>query len=70
MANVTLIIPQHVPGRRAAGLLYWAVSAIGTGAGGLRQDLAEVRRDLRQRQALRGLDRHLLQDIGLDRNAC
>jgi uncharacterized protein YjiS (DUF1127 family) len=45
-------------------------TVIGTGVASLLEDLAEARRDLRVRRATRGLSRHLLRDVGLDRSAC
>jgi uncharacterized protein YjiS (DUF1127 family) len=74
MANVTYETTGHAPGQAAGTALRRIVTAfvtaIGTGMAGLFEDLAAARRELRVRRATRGLSRHLLRDVGLDRSAC
>ena len=70
MANVTYETSGHVPGQVAGTALRRIVTAFGTGMADLFEDLAVARRELRVRRATRGLSRHLLRDVGLDRSAC
>ena len=70
MANVTYETSGHAPGQSAGTALRRMVTAIEAGTAGLIEDLAAARRELRVRRATRGLSRHLLRDVGLDRSAC
>jgi uncharacterized protein YjiS (DUF1127 family) len=78
MANITYETSGHAPGQAVGTALRRIVTAFGTGIGtaigtgmaGLFEDLAAARRELRVRRATRGLSRHLLRDVGLDRSAC
>ncbi len=70
MVNVTYETSGHARGQAAGTALRRIVTAIGAGTAGLFEDLAAARRELRVRQATRGLSRHLLRDVGLDRSAC
>jgi NADPH-dependent 2,4-dienoyl-CoA reductase/sulfur reductase-like enzyme len=70
MANVTYETTRHVPGQVAGMAVRRIVAVIGAGMAGLLEDLAAARRELRVRRATRGLSRHLLRDVGLDRSAC
>jgi hypothetical protein len=70
MANVTYDVARHVPGQAAGAVLRRFVSAIETASAALFEEIAAARRDFLLRRATRGLSRHLLQDVGLDRSAC
>ncbi len=70
MANVTYETTRQAPGQAAGTALRRIGTAIGTGMADLFEDLAVARRELRVRRATRGLSRHLLRDVGLDRSAC
>jgi hypothetical protein len=70
MANVTYDIAGHAPGQAAWTVLRRTVHAFQTALAGLFQEIAAARQDFLLRRATRGLSRHLLQDVGLDRSAC
>ncbi len=70
MANVTYEISGHGPGQTAGTALRRIVSAVEAGFASLVEELAAARRDFLLRRATRGLSRHLLRDVGLDRSAC
>lgn len=62
MANTIFIADSTMPGLGAAELVRRAIDGIYTGAAG-------PVRDKQWRRALRGLDRSLLRDIGVDGSA-
>lgn len=69
MANVTYETARHVPGQAAGALLRRIIGAVEAAMTSLSEELAEVRREQQLRHATRGLSRHLLRDVGLDRDA-
>ncbi|MHC4984441.1 MAG: hypothetical protein ACYTF6_14895 [Planctomycetota bacterium] len=69
MANVTYETARHVPGQAAGTVFRRIISAVEAGMAGLLEELAEARREQQLRRSTRGLSRHLLRDVGLDRDA-
>ena len=70
MANVSYETAQHVPGQAAGTAFRRIIGAIGAGLTGLMDELADARREQQLRRSTRDLSRHLLRDVGLDRDAC
>ena len=70
MANVSYDTARHVPGQAAGTAFRRLIGAIEVGVAGLMDEMTEARREQQLRRATRNLSRHLLRDIGLDRNAC
>jgi hypothetical protein len=70
MANVTYETAGHVPGQVTGTIFRRIISSFEAGMAGLREELAEARREQQLRRSTRGLSRHLLRDVGLDRDAC
>jgi hypothetical protein len=70
MANITYETARHVPGQAAGTAFRRFIGAVGVGLTGLMEELAEARREQQLRRSTRNLSRHLLRDVGLDRDAC
>ncbi len=70
MANVSYETARHVPGQAAGTAFRRLIYTIGVGLTALRDELAEARREQQLRRSTRNLSRHLLRDVGLDRDAC
>lgn len=69
MTSVTFETARHVPGQAAGTVLRRIISTVKVGVAGLREEIAEARREQQLRRSTRGLSRHLLRDVGLDRGA-
>ena len=63
MANILFVADNTIPGQSAVDLFRRAADAV-------TQGLTGQNRDYRMRSGLRGLDREMLRDLGLDRGAC
>lgn len=70
MANITYETARHVPGQAAGTAFRRIIGAVGVSLTGLMEELAEARREQQLRRSTRNLSRHLLRDVGLDRDAC
>ncbi len=70
MANAAVVATHRVPGPTALGLIGRLRSAVETSLAALSAEIAESRRELKLKQAMRGFDGRHLRDLGLDRNAC
>ncbi len=70
MANISYETARHVPGQAAGTAFRRLIAALEVGLTGLMDEMTEARREQQLRRATRNLSRHLLRDIGLDRNAC
>jgi hypothetical protein len=70
MANITYETARHVPGQAAGTAFRRIIGTIRVGLTGLKDELAEARREQQLRRSTRYLSRHLLRDVGLDRDAC
>lgn len=63
MANFLFLADTTIPGQSAVDLFRRAADSVAQGLTG--QD-----HDYRMRSGLRGLDREMLRDLGIDRGAC
>lgn len=70
MANLIFLADNTIPGQSVADFARRAADGIQTTLTAFVQEPTARRRHSAMRRSLRGLDRHLLQDLGLDRNAC
>ncbi len=70
MANTTFLADTTIPGLSAVDLFRVAASAIFGGSADHVDDYAHEVSDYRLSRDIRGLDRHLLRDLGFDRSHC
>lgn len=70
MANISYETARHVPGQAAGTVFRRIIGAVETRMASLLEEIAEARREQQLRRSTRGLSRHLLRDIGLDRDGC
>ena len=68
MAKTTFVADSTFPGQSAVELFRLAASSIGGRS--TRYDRDGQRRDFRLSRDMRGLDQHILRDLGIDRSAC
>jgi uncharacterized protein YjiS (DUF1127 family) len=70
MAKSSFVVDNTIPGLGASDLLRRASSIFSSTYGTLAGEMARARRERQIQRALRGLDAHILRDIGMDRRAC
>lgn len=70
MANSSFVADNTIPGLGASDLIRRAATVFTSTYGSLASEMAKARRERQIARALRGLDAHILRDIGMDRNAC
>ena len=66
MANPSFVVDNSIPGLGASDLVRRVATIVASTRNALAEDMARRRRDRQIAKALRGLDQHMLRDIGMD----